>query len=104
MLRALPAVVFAAAFVLPVWALQTPADMPCCPAGGSLACCLAPGGCVLRSFDESGSIPLPVSPSVFVLTSVETMREPDVSSSLPAAATRAVESFHPDLPDPPPRG
>ncbi|MGH9315560.1 MAG: hypothetical protein ACRD1P_00390 [Thermoanaerobaculia bacterium] len=104
MLRALPAVVFAAAFALPVWALPGPAGMSCCPADGALACCLVPDGCVLRSCDGSGAIPVPLTLSVFLLPPLETVAAPADWVLLDQTPVRALQIPRPDLPDPPPRG
>ncbi|HSS44074.1 MAG TPA: hypothetical protein VLO07_01940, partial [Thermoanaerobaculia bacterium] len=79
MLRTLPAVVFAVSFALPVWTLPDPAGMSCCPAGGTLACCLAPTGCVLRSCDDGATVTTPVTVSVFVPAPASVLMAPAIS-------------------------
>ena len=104
MLRTLPAVVFAAAFALPMWTLPRLAGMPCCPADGTLACCLPPDGCVLRNCDGSGAVSVPTTLSVFLLPQLQTAVVPADCVFLETAPVHALQIPRPDLPDPPPRG
>jgi len=102
-LRTLPAVVFAAAAALPVWALPGP-TMTCCPMGGMMACCPMPDHCVLSNCDGSDRMPVPVALCVFVVPAAEAAVLPADWVRLAVASVSAYQILRPDLPDPPPRG